>query len=499
MDSLTEREDHRVIPTSPPAAGTSAEVLFVDIDGTLIRTDLLHESLVLLSNQSIRLLLRVLLSLAHGRAAFKKAVTEAVSLEIRHLPFRTEVLDFVAEQRSHGRKIILATAADSTWAQILADKLGLFDGILASDGVHNLKGSDKLEAIQRFCREQRYAQFDYLGDSYDDLPIWREARGVYIVAPSASLMTEVREFAEPAGVFGTWKSPIRSVLSAFRPQQWLKNILVFVPLVASHKVFTLPLAKAAAIAFVCFCFCTSAVYVLNDLADISADRRHPIKRKRPFASGALPVSWGLPLAIGLLILGFALSGLTLPAGFSVALAVYFVTTCVYSFHAKRIAMLDVLMLAGLYTIRVFAGGTAMAIVISEWLAAFCMFLFVSLAFAKRYAELERLFRANETVAGGRGYRVSDITLIEGMGSASGYIAVLVLALYVNGEQMKTLYSNPWPLLLICPVLMYWISRVWIMAKRGELSEDPIIFALRDRISAYLGVIVIVLFIAGSYL
>ena len=361
MDSLTEREDHRVIPTSPPAAGTSAEVLFVDIDGTLIRTDLLHESLVLLSNQSIRLLLRVLLSLAHGRAAFKKAVTEAVSLEIRHLPFRTEVLDFVAEQRSHGRKIILATAADSTWAQILADKLGLFDGILASDGVHNLKGSDKLEAIQRFCREQRYAQFDYLGDSYDDLPIWREARGVYIVAPSASLMTEVREFAEPAGVFGTWKSPIRSVLSAFRPQQWLKNILVFVPLVASHKVFTLPLAKAAAIAFVCFCFCTSAVYVLNDLADISADRRHPIKRKRPFASGALPVSWGLPLAIGLLILGFALSGLTLPAGFSVALAVYFVTTCVYSFHAKRIAMLDVLMLAGLYTIRVFAGGTAMAI------------------------------------------------------------------------------------------------------------------------------------------
>jgi 4-hydroxybenzoate polyprenyltransferase/phosphoserine phosphatase len=499
MNNLTEREDPGMITDAPPAAGAMAEVLFVDIDGTLIRTDLLHESLVLLSKQSIKLLLRALLSLAHGRAAFKKAVSEAVTPEIRHLPFRKEVLGFIADQRSQGRKIILATAADSIWAQGIADELCLFDGILASDGVHNLKGTDKLEAIQEFCREHRYAQFDYLGDSYADLPIWREARSVYVVAPSASLMAEVREFAEPAGILGTWQSPIRYVLSAVRPQQWVKNILVFVPLVASHKALTFPLAKAAAIAFVCFCFCASAVYVLNDLADISADRRHPTKRKRPFASGALPVSWGLPLASGLLILGFALSGMTLPAGFSVALAVYFVTTCAYSFLAKRIAMLDVLILAGLYTIRVFAGGTATAIVISEWLAAFCMFLFVSLAFTKRYAELERLLRTNEASASGRGYRVSDIALIESMGSASGYIAVLVLTLYINSEKMKTLYNNPWPLLMICPVLMYWISRIWIKAKRGELSEDPIVFALRDRISVYLGVIVIVLLIAGSYL
>jgi 4-hydroxybenzoate polyprenyltransferase/phosphoserine phosphatase len=488
-----------MIRTEPPAGEAPAEVLFVDLDGTLIQTDLLHESLVIMSRKSIGLLLRTILRLRHGRAAFKRAVSEAVTPEISMLPFRTEILDFISEQRLQGRKVILATAADSMWAQRVADELGVFDGFLASDGAHNLKGTAKLEAIQAFCREHRYAQFDYIGNSYVDLPIWRKAQGVYLVAPSASLMTEVRKFSEPAGILGIWKTPTRSALSSLRPQQWCKNILVFVPLVASHKVFTFPIAKAAAMAFVCFCFCASAVYVLNDLADMSADRRHPTKRKRPFASGALPISWGLPLAGGLLILGFALSGLTLPAGFSVALAVYFVTTCAYSFHAKRIAMLDVLILAGLYTIRVFAGGIATAIVISEWLAAFCMFLFVSLAFAKRYAELERLLRDNEEPASGRGYRVSDIALIESMGTASGYIAVLVLALYVTSEQMKTLYSNQWPLLLVCPVLMYWISRVWIKAKRGELSEDPIVFALQDRISAFLGAIVIALLIAGSYL
>lgn len=302
-----------------------------------------------------------------------------------------------------------------------------------------------------------------------------------------------------ADILVTWKSTIPAVLSELRPQHWIKNILVFVPLVASHEVLNLTLLKLTTIAFVCFCCCASAAYILNDLVDIKADSRHPVKRKRPFASGDLPVSWGLPLVSTLMIIGFALSGFTLPAEFSFTLITYFIIACAYSFFAKRIAIIDVLILAGLYTIRVFAGGMAASIAISMWLAVFCMYLFISLAFAKRYAELERLIRADEPPAFGRGYRVSDITLIESLGSASGYIAVLVLALYLNSEQMKALYSNPWVLLLTCPVLMYWISRVWIKAKRGELCEDPILFALRDRISAYLGIIVILLLIAGSYL
>ena len=497
MDSLTAQQDTPGLTRTEPSPIPAARMLFVDLDGTLIQTDLLQEATLALFKRSPWRLLRALLELAHGRAAFKRALSAAVSPEIRQLPFRVEVLEYIVTQRALGRKVILATAADAVWAQRVAAELGVFDGVLASDGTHNLKSREKLEAIQAYCRAHGSVEFDYLGDSAADLPIWREAHGVCLVAPSGRLLRKVREYAEPAAILGTRNVTARSVLAALRPQQWVKNVLVFAPLVASHNLFHVALAWAAAVAFVCFCFCASAVYVLNDLSDIDADRRHPAKRVRPFASGALPVSWGLPLAGGLLIVAFAVAALTLPAGFSVALAVYFATTCAYSFLAKRIAMLDVLLLAGLYTIRVLAGGTATGIVVSEWLMAFSMFLFVSLAFAKRYAELERLLRANEESASGRGYLVSDIGLIESMGPASGYIAVLVLALYINGEQMKALYRTPWPLWLACPVLMYWIGRVWIKAKRGELSEDPIVFALRDRVSLFLGVVVVGLLVAAS--
>jgi 4-hydroxybenzoate polyprenyltransferase/phosphoserine phosphatase len=500
MRSLTtKRDDHGQTAAPPPSAERAAGVLFVDLDGTLIRTDLLHEAVLALLKQSPWRLLRALSRLTHGRVAFKKAISDVITPEIRQLPFRQEVLDFIAEQRSIGRKVVLATAADSAWAQSIADELGVFDGILASDGTRNLKGAAKLDAIEAYCREHGHVGFDYVGDGRADLPIWRRARGVYLVAPSGWLLRKVHEFAEPAAILRTRESAMRSVLAALRPQQWVKNVLVFVPLVTSHNVFHFSLAMANAIAFACFCLCASAVYVLNDLADISADRIHPVKRNRPFASGALPVSWGLPLASGLLFVGFAVAALTLPVGFSVALAAYFIATCAYSFVAKRIVMLDVLTLAGLYAIRVLAGGAATGIPVSEWLMAFSLFLFASLAFAKRYAELERLLRANGGAANGRGYHVADIGLIESMGPASGYIAVLVLALYVNGEQMKTLYRNPWPLWLLCPILMYWISRIWIKAKRGELSEDPIVFALRDRVSVILGAIVFGLLVAASLL
>jgi 4-hydroxybenzoate polyprenyltransferase len=309
---------------------------------------------------------------------------------------------------------------------------------------------------------------------------------------SESKNTHTLPTDRPGGRQATW----HALLAVLRPVQWVKNVLVFVPLLTSHNVFDVPLTLAALRAFVCFSLCASAAYVLNDLADINSDRRHPVKRYRPFASGELSVRWGLGLAIGLLMPAFALALLTLPIGFAGALGVYFAATCLYSFHAKRIAMLDVLLLAGVYTIRVIAGGLATGIVVSEWLMAFSMFLFVSLAFAKRYAELERLLREGEAGASGRGYCVGDIGLIESMGPASGYIAVLVLALYVNGEQMKTLYRSPWPLWLVCPVLMYWIGRLWFKAKRGELNEDPIVFALRDRVSLALGVAILGLFVAA---
>jgi len=498
MTNVTTKQKHKQREPEPTGPAESARILFVDLDGTLIQTDLLYEAVAALLKQSI-VLLRALLKLVYGRAVFKENLSRLVTPEIRHLPFRQEVLAFVSDQHAIGRKAVLATATDAVWAQRVATELQIFDDVLASDGSKNLKGKAKLEAIRVYCREHGYTEFDYLGDSHADLPIWREARGVYIAAPSRRLLGRVRKFVEPAGIFGTRPSRLKAVLAVLRPHQWVKNLLVFVPLMTSHNVLQFSLAVSATIGFVCFCFCASAAYVLNDLTDLVADRRHPTKKKRPFAAGDLPVSWGLPLAAMLLVTAFVTSCLTLSAGFSVGLMVYFLTTCAYSFFGRRIELLDVLMLAGLYTIRVLAGGKATNIVVSEWLIAFSMFLFTSLAFAKRYTELERLLRASKEMASGRGYRVSDIGLIESMGTASGYVAVLVLALYVNGEQMKILYRDAWPLWLICAILMYWISRIWMKANRGELSEDPIVFALKDRISILLGIVVILLLIAASYL
>jgi 4-hydroxybenzoate polyprenyltransferase len=290
-----------------------------------------------------------------------------------------------------------------------------------------------------------------------------------------------------------------SLLVALRPQQWIKNILILVPLVTSHTVFHLPLAMTALIAFACFCMCASTVYILNDLADISADRKHPAKRRRPFAAGLLSPVRGLMVAGALLLAAFVIAALLLPASFSAALAVYFCAACAYSLKIKRVAVLDVLVLSGLYTLRVLAGGLATGVPVSEWLMAFSVFHFLSLAFVKRYAELERLNRAGECSACGRNYQTTDIPLIESMGPASGYIAVLVLALYINGEQMRSLYANAWPLWLICPVLLYWISRVWLLAKRGQLSEDPVVFAFHDRVSWCLATLVGGLLMAASCL
>ena len=287
------------------------------------------------------------------------------------------------------------------------------------------------------------------------------------------------------------------LLKTMRPKQWAKNLLVFTPLITSHQVFDEARLLTGTVAFVCFCLCASAVYVLNDLIDLEYDRQHTQKRYRPLASGSLAIAWGIPLACLLLLLGFSISVSTLPLGFCGVLLAYVIVACGYSWLLKRIVMLDVLTLAGLYTVRVLAGGIAIGIVVSEWLIAFSVFLFASLAFVKRYAELDKLSRTGAVNVSGRGYRTSDVGIIEGMGTASGLIAVLVLAMYVNGEQSKQLYANPWPIWLICPVLMYWIGRIWILAKRGELSEDPVVYALGDRVSRCVAVLIAALLALAS--
>jgi 4-hydroxybenzoate polyprenyltransferase len=273
-------------------------------------------------------------------------------------------------------------------------------------------------------------------------------------------------------------------LSALRPQQWLKNVLVFVPLLAAHLFIDPVLLGRTLIAFVAFCSCASSGYLVNDLCDLQADRHHPEKRLRPFASGRLPLAYGLGLAPVLAVCGCGLAWLL--SGLSVGiLLLYFTVAAAYSLSLKKVVLLDVLILASLYTLRIIEGGEAIAIWPSVWLAAFSMFLFISLALIKRYTELITMRSVDGDHATARGYELSDAELLASKGTASGYAAVVILSLYIASGAVKTLYSTHQVLWFVCPLLLYWIGHLWLVAHRGEMLDDPLVFAMRNRTSLIL--------------
>lgn len=472
------------------------QVIFVDLDGTLVATDLLFEALLLGLKQHPRHLPGLVASAFRGRAALKEKLAGLSQPDASLLPFRGEVLNYLQEQKAAGRTIVLATASHITWAQSVAEHLGIFDSVLASDARYNLKGKNKLRAIEEFCCERGFDRFAYIGDSPADLPIWRKAVRALVAAPSRRLSAKAARRCLPLSVIARRPSAFKAAWKALRPHQWAKNLLLFVPMFLSH-VITLRGVVAALWAFVAFSLTASSVYVVNDLLDIESDRRHPKKRRRPIASGALPIPIGLVIAAGLAGAAFVLATMTLPGTFVGLMAVYLAITSLYSFWLKRLIVVDVMVLAGLYTLRVVGGGLATESPLSEWLLGLSVFLFTSLAFAKRYVELARLGDERCDNSTGRGYRVADLSIIESLGPASGYLSVLVLAMYINSAAMRNLYVNSWALWMICPLLMYWITRVWFLAKRQQLSEDPVVFALKDGVSRLVGVCVLVLVILGS--
>jgi 4-hydroxybenzoate polyprenyltransferase len=411
-------------------------------------------------------------------------------------------LKLLARRREEGTSLVLATASPRPWAEAVARHLGLFDAVLATEPGRNLKGAGKLAAIRTYCDAAGHDRFDYAGDAEADLPIWREASTAIVVGPDGVLTRRLQSTA-PSGVVeavGRPRRPWRAAAKAIRPHQWIKNGLILVPVITGHRVRDPAVLWAALAAFTAFCCCASAAYVVNDLVDLSADRAHQEKRGRPFASGALSPAWGPPMAVALLAMAFALAALTLPSGFLAVLAGYFVLTTLYSLVIKSRLMVDVLALALLYSVRILAGGVATGISISEWLIGFSMFLFLSLAFVKRYTELHRAIEAGRMEKlRGRGYRPCDIGMIESLGATSGYLAVLVLALYIQSDAVQSLYRAPNWLWGISLVLVYWISRIWFLAKRGELPGDPVAFALRDPNSLAGGVIVAFCLAAGVWL
>jgi len=466
--------------------------LAVDLDGTLVRSDLLMESLAAALKRNPFALLALPLWLARGRAALKSELAKRSDVDASLLPYDPAVLRELRRQRAEGRWLILATAADSALAQRVADHLGLFDDVIASDGAKNMKREAKAKALT-----ERFGEggFDYMGEDRHDVPVWRHAREAYVVGGDA-LAAEARAAGKPVHVIARDPARAASLLRALRAYQWAKNILLFVPLLTAHVLTDPDALLAAALAFVSFSLAASAVYLANDVADLQDDRRHPTKRARPLASGELHIGYALLLVPGLLAAAFAIA-ILLPPDFGLLLAMYLAVNLAYSLGLKRAPLLDVFVLAGLYTMRILAGAAAVDVPVSHWLLAFSLFAFLSLALAKRFVEVSNVASRDESRVGGRGYVAGDGDVLAMLGVACAGLSTLVFALYITSPAVVVLYSTPSILWLAVPVLLYWMSRVWFLAHRGELHEDPLLFALHDPASYATGVAVVAVVIAAT--
>lgn len=450
--------------------------LCVDLDGTLIKTDLLWESLLALLKQSPLSIFRLPLWLLKGRAHLKHEIARRVTLDVTTLPYQQDLLEFLSKERESGRELLLATASHVTLARAVAAHVGLFDQrVYGSDASVNLKGTRKVALLIERYGVRRFA---YAGNSRADLPVWAQALEGIVVNASPGLVNRAQALTTVSQVFSEPISWLRVLAKALRVHQWAKNVLVFIPVVASHQLTDKRLLLQAGLAFMSFSFSASSVYILNDCLDLASDRRHPRKKNRPFASGRLSIPFGILLAGGCLLLGVLLAFL-LPPLFLLVLAFYLALTTGYSFYLKQFVLVDVIVLAQLYTVRVYGGGAATNVVPSHWLLTFSLFLFLSLALVKRFTELRLMSQAEDKTLHGRGYWVSDVEHISSIGSASGLLAVLVLALYISSKEVLLLYSHSELLWLICPVMLYWISRVWMLAYRNRMDDDPVVFAVRD--------------------
>jgi 4-hydroxybenzoate polyprenyltransferase len=458
----------------------------VDLDGTLIRSDMLFESALLLIKRNPFYVFRMVVWLLSGKAALKAQIASRVKLNPAALPYHREFLEWLKGQREAGRRLWLVTATHTTLAQPIAAHLGLFDGVIATEEGTNLAGTAKAaKLVERFGDRG----FDYCGNERRDLHIWQRSNGAIVVG-GPSLARAAADTTSVLGTFPAGGSLLRAAIRALRPHQWTKNGLIVVPLLAAHTDRNVDSLMAVVLAVIAFCLCASSVYILNDLLDLEADRAHARKHKRPFASGDLPIVVGLVMCPLLLVVA-VLIALTLPQKFQLVFATYYVLTCAYSFGLKGKVIIDAIALAGLYTLRVIAGAAAADVPLSFWLLLFSVFLFLSLAFVKRYAELDSLRRQKRLRAAGRGYHVEDLAVLQSLGASAGYLSVLVLALYINSPEVTALYERPkmiWPL---CVLILYWISRVWMKAQRGEMHDDPVVFALKDKISLAIGLLAVV--------
>ncbi|MEE9320267.1 MAG: UbiA family prenyltransferase [Granulosicoccus sp.] len=458
----------------------SAVPLCVDLDGTLLRSDLLHESFLMLLREQPFVALRAPLWLLQGKAHLKAEIARRVDFSNASLPFNEAVVAHVRKARNE-QPTVLVTGSHQSLADAVARQADLFDTVQGSDDNTNLTSHNKLDWL---VGEYGEGGFDYIGNDEDDLAVWPAARQAMVVAPvndDQQVNSKLAAGTSFAHVFAIDRPGLSDYLGLLRIHQWSKNLLVLVPLALDQRMADPAATITALMAFFAMCLLASATYIVNDMLDLQADRHNPTKSQRAMASGRVTLATGFRVMI-LLLLGVLALAVFLPGPFNAMLLLYLVLTLFYSFVLKRKAILDVITLAALHTLRVIAGAVAIYAEQSFWLLAFSMFLFFSLALAKRVAELENLEKAGKEEANGRDYRVSDRPLLMSMGVAAANMSVLVIALYINSDEVRDSYANPTMLWLTCPILMYWLTRIWMKTSRGLMHEDPIVFAMRDTIS-----------------
>lgn len=470
-------------------------VVVVDLDGTLINSDILVENFFLFLRLHPLRVFEVFKWLVKGKAYFKQRLADAVMPDVTQLPYNQELIAWLEQERAAGASLVLATASDLRIANKVAEHLGIFHDVHGTEDV-NLSSRNKRDVLT-----QRYGHngYEYVGNSTADLSVWRAASAIHIANPELGVLAAARRIGKVETIFENRLPYLRTLIKALRIHQWVKNLLIFVPLLASHRILEMPLLLNGILAFLAFGACASSVYLLNDLLDLPDDRLHPTKCNRPLAAGTLPILHALFLIPGLLLGAFVVALMLLPNQFAAVLAAYYILTLTYSLWLKRVVMLDVVSLAMLYTVRVVAGAAAMALVATFWILAFCVFIFLSLAFVKRYTELHDARSKGKTdTAAGRGYYPADFELLASLGGASGYISVLVLALYINDAAAGTLYTSQQWMWAACPLLLYWLSRVWLLAHRGQMHDDPIVFALRDTTSRWIGIAFVSVFALAAF-
>lgn len=460
-----------------------SNIIVCDLDGTLIKTDMLFESVFLLIKKNPIYILLLPIWLAKGKAHLKSEIEKIIKINPESLPYNNDVISFLENEKNKGNKLVLATASNQNIANKIGDYLNIFDEVYGSSKDFNLKSKNKRDFLNDKFGKGKYS---YIGDSSADLKVWKDSKFAYVINNGLAKKHKIDNLKEEIG--DKPKSTLKLIIKEIRVYQWVKNFLLFIPALMAHKT-NLYIYTTLSISFIAFSLLASSVYVLNDLLDLEADRQHPRKKNRPFASGNLSLLYGFILLPILIVISFGLSISYLPFEFTLTLLIYYIITNLYSFKLKKLELLDIITLASLYTIRIISGGFAVDVPISPWLLAFSMFMFLSLALLKRYTELLTMLKENKLTASGRGYHVEDIDIIRSFGTASAYISILVYALYAYSEQVQVLYNKPIIMWVVAVLLLYWITRIWFLAHRGKMTDDPIVFTGKDYVSWIIGILV----------